>query len=61
MNGLFSYDSKPMQLLGFLGDLILLNILYLVCCIPLFTIGAAQAGLFTACKVLLDKEDDHEQ
>lgn len=58
MNGLFSYDSKPMQLLGFLGDLILLNILYLVCCIPLFTIGAAQAGLFTACKVLLDKEDD---
>lgn len=58
MNGLFSYDSKPMQILSFLGDLILLNILYLVCCIPLFTIGAAQAGLFTACKVLLDKEDD---
>lgn len=58
MGGFFDYESKPMQILMFLGDLILLNILFLVCCIPLVTIGAAQAGLFTACKVLLDKEDD---
>lgn len=58
MGGLFSYDSKPMQILMFLGDIILLNLLYLICCIPVFTIGAAQAGMFTACKVLLDKEDD---
>ena len=58
MGGLFSYDSKPMQILMFLGDIILLNWLYLLCCIPIFTIGAAQAGMFTACKVLLDKEDD---
>lgn len=58
MGGFFSYESKPMQILMFLGDLILLNILYLVCCLPIITIGAAQAGLFTACKVLLDKEDD---
>lgn len=58
MGGLFSYDSKPMQILMFLGDIILLNLLYLICCIPIFTIGAAQAGMFTACKVLLDKEDD---
>ena len=58
MGGFFDYESKPMQILMFIGDLILLNLLYLVCCIPLVTIGAAQAGLFTACKVLLDKEDD---
>lgn len=58
MGGLFSYDSKPMQILMFVGDLIILNILYLICCIPIFTIGAAQAGMYTACKVLLDKEDD---
>ena len=58
MGGFFSYDSKPMQILMFLGDLVILNLLYLLCCIPIFTIGAAQAGLFTACKVLLDKEDD---
>lgn len=58
MGGFFSYESKPMQILMFLGDVILLNIIYLLCCIPIFTIGAAQAGMFTACKVLLDKEDD---
>lgn len=58
MGGLFSYESKPMQILMFLGDVIILNVMYLIFCIPIFTIGAAQAGMFTACKVLLDKEDD---
>ena len=58
MNSIFSYDSKPMQILMFIGDLMFLNLLFLVCCIPLVTIGAAQAGLHTAVKVLLDPEDD---
>lgn len=58
MNSIFSYDSKFMQILMFLGDLIILNLLYILCCIPIFTIGAAQAGLHTGIKVLLDKEDD---
>lgn len=58
MNSIFSYDSKLMQILMFLGDLIILNFLYIMCCIPVFTIGAAQAGLYNAVKVLLDKEDD---
>lgn len=54
----FSYESKPMQILMFLGDLIFLNFAFLFCCIPIFTIGAAQAGLYTAVKVLTDPEDD---
>ena len=54
----FSYESKPMQILMKLGDIIILNFIYLLCCIPIFTIGAAQAGLFNGVKVLLDKEDD---
>lgn len=58
MNGVFSYDSKPMQMLMRLGDLIILNLVYLLCCLPVFTIGAAQAGLYTAAKVMSDKEDD---
>lgn len=56
--GIFSYDSKFMQLLARVGDLIILNFLYLVCCIPIFTMGAAQAGLHTAIRVLQDPEDD---
>lgn len=58
MNNFFAYDSKLMQLLARLGDLIILNLLYILCCLPIFTIGAAQAGLHTGIKVLLDKEDD---
>ena len=58
MNKLFSYDSPIMQILGFIADLIILNVLFLFCCVPLFTIGAAQAGLHTGVKVLLDKDDE---
>ncbi len=55
---LFSYESKLMQTLMPVGDLIILNIMYIVFCLPIFTIGAAQAGLYSGVKVLLDKEDD---
>lgn len=58
MDKFFAYDSPIMRILMFVGDLIILNLLFLVCCIPVVTIGAAQAGLHTALKVLLDKEDD---
>ena len=55
---LFHYDSKLMQILMFLGDLMILNIVYIICCLPIFTIGAAQAGLYTAVRVLNNPEDD---
>lgn len=58
MSNVFSYESAPMQMLLRLGDLILLNVCYLFCCIPVFTIGAAQAGLYTACRVMQDRNDD---
>ena len=55
---IFNYESKVNQVLMLLADVIILNLLYVVCCLPIFTIGAAQAGLFTGIRVLLDKEDD---
>lgn len=58
MKSIFSYDSPMMQILSYIGDLIILNFIYLLCCIPVLTIGAAQAGLYTAMRVLNDKEDD---
>ena len=54
----FNYESKFMQTLLFLADLMILNVLYVICCIPIFTIGAAQAGLHTAIKVLTNPEDE---
>lgn len=58
MSNLFSYENPIMQLLMKLGDLMILNFIYLGCCLPVFTIGAAQAGLYTAMKVMHDPEDD---
>lgn len=58
MGSVFSYESKPMQILMYIGDLIIMNFIYLLCCIPIVTIGAAQAGMYSAAKVMLDKEDD---
>lgn len=58
MKSIFSYESKFMQTLLIAADYIILNAVFILFCIPLFTIGAAQAGLYTAMKVLRDKEDD---
>ena len=55
---IFKYDSPLSQVLMKIADVVILNVLYLLCCIPIFTIGAAQAGMYTAAKVMLDKEDD---
>lgn len=56
--GIFSYENPVMQILMYIGDMIILNFLFLICSLPIFTIGAAQAGMYTAMRVLRDKEDD---
>ena len=55
---IFNYESKFMQALLHLSDLMILNVLYVLCSIPIFTMGAAQAGLHTAVRVMTDPEDD---
>ena len=55
---LLSYDSPIIQFLAKVGDIILLNLLFLLCSLPVITVGAAQSGLLTALRVLHDKEDD---
>jgi len=54
---MFSLDSKFMQTLTRVTDLILLNICFLITCLPVFTIGAANAALYTLCfRMLRDEE-----
>lgn len=45
--GAFSPDGKLARCLNCIGNLMVLNILTLICCIPLFTIGAAMTALYT--------------
>lgn len=58
MKNLFSMDSKFYQMLVRLSEVIILNVLYTACCVPVVTIGAAQAGMMNAVRTLQDKEDD---
>ena len=53
---MFSPDSKTMQIVGRVTDLILLNIVYLITCLPIFTIGAATTALYTMCFRLMREE-----
>lgn len=49
MKNLFSLDSPVFRFLTKLGTLIMLSLCWLVCCIPLVTIGAATAALLRSC------------
>ena len=57
---IFNYESKVSQVLMFVADLIILNVCFIFCCIPVFTIGAAQAALYSGVRTLLDPETDEK-
>lgn len=44
---IFDPDSKFIQFFQFLGDLIILNLCFLICCLPVITIGAACTAMYT--------------
>ena len=45
MKNIFNLESPLMQMLTKAGDMILLNVLFLVCCIPVITAGASVAAM----------------
>lgn len=54
---LFDLDSPLMQVLNKVADLMLLNILCLVCCIPIITTGASLTALhYMALKIVRNEE-----
>ncbi len=57
MFSMFSPDSKIMQIIGRITDLILLNIVFLLSCLPVFTIGAATTAMYTLCFRMLRQEE----
>ena len=55
----FSYDSKFSQLLLKLAQSCYLNLLWMICSIPVFTVGASTAALYTVTlKMVKDEEGD---
>lgn len=45
MKNILNLESPLMQMLTRIGDLILLNVLFLICCLPVITAGASLAAL----------------
>ena len=42
---LFNLESPLMRALARIGDLIILNFVWIICCIPIVTIGAATTAM----------------
>lgn len=55
--GLFNYDNPVWRFIGKLGDLVLLNLLWLICCIPVFTAGAATTAVYYVTLKLVRDDD----
>lgn len=56
MGQLFHMDSPIMRFLGGMTDLIALNLIWLICCIPLITIGPSTAAMYCVARRITRKE-----
>lgn len=57
LSGFFNYDNPVWRFIGKFGDLIILNILWVVCSIPIFTIGASTTAVYYV-TLKLARDDD---
>ncbi|MCM1144516.1 MAG: hypothetical protein NC407_07380 [Lachnoclostridium sp.] len=46
MDRFFALDSPLMRILNRVADLMILNFLMIICCIPVITAGASFTGMF---------------
>lgn len=51
-------DSKAYRVLSKVSDLILVNLLFILCSLPIFTLGVSLRALYRTCECI-QKEDDH--
>lgn len=47
MNSVFSPDSAVMRAISRAADLVILNFIFLICCVPVVTIGPALTAMYT--------------
>lgn len=56
---MFSIDGKFYEAISKLVDLVILNILFLICCIPIVTIGASTTALYGVTKKMAKKREGY--
>ncbi len=58
MNKLFNVESKFVQFLAMLGNLVILNLLWLITSLPIITIGASTTAMYSVAFKYADNTDD---
>ena len=56
---MFSIDGKLYEVISKLTDLVILNILYIICCVPIVTIGAATTALYGITKKMANHSEGY--
>ena len=60
MDRLFNMDNKFFTVMGRVADLIMLNVVFLICCLPIVTIGASLTALhYVTLKMARNEESYH--
>lgn len=59
MSNLFDMNNRFFQIMGKISDLIILNILCLVCCIPVITAGASITALYFVTMKMVNNEESY--
>lgn len=59
MSGFFNMDSPIMRFLSRVCDLMILNFMCLICCIPIVTIGASFTALYTVTMKMVRGEESY--
>lgn len=57
MNKVFNYDGPIFTIMGRFADLVWLNVLWIICSIPIFTIGASTTALYYVTMKMVKDED----
>lgn len=58
MGNIFRWDSPLMRVMMLITNLICLNVLWLICCLPVITAGAATTAMYYVIFQYITKQDD---
>ncbi len=59
MSGFFNLDNPFWRFMGKIADVIILNLLWMICCIPIITIGPATTATYYVALRLANDEDGY--
>ena len=59
MDNLFTYDNKFFEILGKITNIVILNLLFIISCLPVITIGASITALYYVAMQMVKEEETY--